>query len=280
MLKHRIITGTLLVIGLIAVVWMDIALASGTGSLARGAVLAIFCTVVVAPLLTAETCQLSTLAAGRTSYPVVLLGSVLLMLAMWRDGEDHLNTPMLVLSGCLLLAFVAATLDRTTRSVISAASGTLFAILYSGGLLGFWLMLRSEHDGWVILGAILVVKMGDIGAFATGCTIGRTRLIPWLSPKKTWEGLIGGIVAASVLGGLLAAASQGLSEGDRYPVSIGVLYGAAAAVVGLFGDLIGSAMKRDAGVKDSGAMLPGLGGVIDILDSLLLVGPLAWWMLG
>ena len=87
-------------------------------------------------------------------------------------------------------------------------------------------------------------------------------------------------MAAGALGGLLALASHGLPPRDQYPVSVGILFGISAAVVGLFGDLIGSAMKRDAGVKDSGSMLPGLGGVVDTLDSLLLVGPLAWWMLG
>ena len=141
-------------------------------------------------------------------------------------------------------------------------------------------MLRTEHDAWVILGAILTVKMADIGAFAVGCSIGRKRLIPWLSPKKSWEGLIGGILAAGILGALLALASQGLEPRNQYPVLVGALFGVFAAVIGLFGDLIGSAMKRDAGVKDSGTLLPGLGGIVDTLDSLLLVGPLAWWMLG
>lgn len=279
MLKHRLITGTLLVLALTLIVWADIAWASAGGPLPQGTILALFCTLVVVPLLAVETCQLSALAAGRASFPVVLVCSVLLMLAMWGSDGDRTQLPMTILGGSLLLAFVAATLDRTPRAVIGSASATLFAILYSGGLLGFWLMLRGEHGGWVVLGAILTVKMSDIGAFATGCSIGRHRLIPWLSPKKTWEGLAGGVIAAGLLGGLLAGASQTLPEIDRYPVWLGVLFGVLAAIVGLFGDLIASAMKRDAGVKDSGAVLPGLGGVIDTLDSLLLVGPLAWWLL-
>lgn len=279
MLKKRIITGTLLVLGLIGIVWLDMSLASVDGLLDDGAILALFCVVVVVPLLAAETCQLISRTGRFPSYPVVLICSILLLLAMWQHEGDGMNRPMAVLALSLLLGFIACTRDRSPQGVINSVSTMLFAILYSGGLLGFWLMLRSTHDGWVILGAILTVKMGDIGAFATGCSIGKNRLIPWLSPKKTWEGLIGGIIAASILGGLLAMASQSLPEGDRYSTWLGVTFGAVAAVIGLFGDLIGSAMKRDAGVKDSGAMLPGLGGVIDILDSLLLVGPVAWWML-
>ncbi len=279
MLKKRIITGILLILGLTGIVWLDMSLASVDGPLYDGAILALFCAAVVVPLLAAETCQMISRTGGTTSYPVVLVCSILLMLAMWQHDGDAMNLPLGVLALSLLLGFMTCSRDRSPKGVINAVSAMLFAIMYSGGLLGFWLMLRSTHDGWVILGAILTVKMGDIGAFATGCSIGRTRLIPWLSPKKTWEGLLGGIIAASVLGGLLAIASQSLPEGDRYSILMGVLFGAVAAVIGLLGDLIGSAMKRDAGVKDSGAMLPGLGGVIDILDSLLLVGPVAWWML-
>ena len=278
-LKKRIITGALLIIGLIGIVWLDMSLASSSGTLAKGAILALFCAAVVVPLLAAETCQLAAKAGRFANYPVVLVCSILMLLAMWLQDGDSMNRPLAILALSLLLAFIACTRDRSPQGVIASVSTTLFAIVYSGVLLGFWLMLRSSHDGWVILGAILTVKMGDIGAFATGCSIGRTPLIPWLSPKKTWEGLLGGIIAASVLGGLLALASQSLPEGDRYPVMTGVLFGAVAAVIGLLGDLIGSAMKRDAGAKDSGSMLPGLGGVIDILDSLLLVGPVAWWML-
>ena len=141
------------------------------------------------------------------------------------------------------------------------------------------LMLRQAHGAWVLCGAILIVKTADIGAYAVGCSIGRTKLIPWLSPKKTWEGLIGGIITAAISGALLAWASQALPEYDRYSIGWGALYGVLAALVGLLGDLIASAMKRDARIKDSSTILPGLGGVVDTMDSLLLVGPLAWWML-
>ena len=179
----------------------------------------------------------------------------------------------------MALAFAAGMRDRSPQGVILFASTTLFAVAYSGGLIGFWLMLRTEHSAWVLLGAILTVKMSDIGAYAVGCSIGRNKLVPWLSPKKTWEGLAGGIVAAGVAGALLAWASHALAEEDRYTILGGAVFGVLAAIVGLFGDLIGSAMKRNAGIKDSGAFLPGLGGAVDTLDSLLLVGPLAWWFL-
>ena len=98
--------------------------------------------------------------------------------------------------------------------------------------------------------------MSDIGAFTVGCSIGRRRLIPWLSPKKSWEGLVEGILAAMILGGVLAHFSCHLAEGDRYDVVTGAVFGGTAAILGLFGDLIGSAMKRDAGVRIRGRSFP------------------------
>jgi phosphatidate cytidylyltransferase len=279
-LKHRIITGVLLVAGLSGLVWLDVTYATGSTLVPEGALLALFCVVLVAPLLARETCSLITASGGSPGTGVAIICSALLALSMWWSAEGSETVPATVLAATLFLAFAAAMRNRDPDGVIRSASATLLAVGYSGGLLGFWLMLRNAHDAWVVLGAILTVKMGDIGAFAVGCSIGRTRLIPWLSPKKSWEGLAGGIVAAGILGGLLALASHSLDPVDQYPVAVGALFGVLAAVVGLFGDLIASAMKRDAGVKDSGSILPGLGGIVDTLDSLLLVGPLAWWILG
>ena len=123
--------------------------------------------------------------------------------------------------------------------------------------------------------------MRDIGAYTVGCSIGRTRLIPWLSPKKTWEGFLGGMVFAMLSGGLLAWAAQDLpGVGPSVSIGIGLAFGFLAAWVGVLGDLIASASKRDAASKDSRRILPGLGGLVDTLDSLLLTGPLAWLMLG
>ena len=279
MLKYRILTGSLLIAGLLGFVWLDASL-DGTGHrLDSGGLLALLCAVLIIPLLARETCHLVRSAGGAPSLVVTIVGSILLALSMWRSGDGAMAVPATIMAAVLMLGFAAGMRNRDPKGSILAASSTLLATGYSGGLLGFWLLLRSEHGAWVVLGAILTVKMADIGAFTVGCSIGRRRLIPWLSPKKSWEGLLGGILAAMVLGGVLAHFSSHLAEGDRYDIVTGAVFGGAAAILGLFGDLIGSAMKRDAGVKDSGAILPGLGGVIDTLDSLLVVGPLAWWML-
>ena len=146
-------------------------------------------------------------------------------------------------------------------------------------MFGFLLAIRRHHEVWTVLWVLMVTKSCDIGAYFTGRAIGRHKLIPWLSPGKTWEGLLGGIVVASLVG---AGGAWLLQQGRIEPapgVWLGALAGLLFANVGQAGDLMASMLKRDAGVKDSGNTLPGMGGLIDVLDSPLLVFPAAYWLL-
>ncbi|MBU3729854.1 MAG: hypothetical protein FGM37_11510 [Phycisphaerales bacterium] len=102
--------------------------------------------------------------------------------------------------------------------------------------------------------------------------MGRHKLIPWLSPGKTWEGFLGGMALAVAVG-----AGVGTWGGlPAIDLRTGIALGAVMGVVGPFGDLLESALKRGAGMKDSGRIIPGMGGLFDVLDSLLLAGPVAW----
>lgn len=173
---------------------------------------------------------------------------------------------------------------------------TMLAIIHAGGLMGFIVQLRLLGDGrwgteghWglvAVLSMIAVVKVSDIGAYFAGKNFGRTKLAPVLSPGKTWEGLIGGLVAAALTALLLLGPVARLLQCD--PGRTGVYwalgacaYGLILAVAGVLGDLTVSLLKRDAGVKDSSHWLPGFGGVLDILDSLLVAAPVAYvcWLL-
>ena len=288
MLKYRLITGSLLVVFLILLASFDQGFTGDDTLLTRGLLLLIAACLIAVPLLALEVTMILRRVGNHASGWVSIVGSSALCFTMWLSVDPSLSDspfveqlPMLTLAVVVALAFIDACGGKRTQGIINEVTGTLFAVLYAGGLMGFWLMLRQEVSAWIILGAILTVKMADIGAYTVGCSIGRTRLIPWLSPKKTWEGLIGGIVFSTVTGGLLAAATTNLGgEGTVISLSQGVLFGFFAAWTGLFGDLVASAMKRDARIKDSGALLPGLGGMVDILDSLLLSAPLAWCLLG
>jgi phosphatidate cytidylyltransferase len=133
------------------------------------------------------------------------------------------------------------------------------------GLPGFALLwLRDRPDGLeVFIWLLLVVWSVDIFAYVAGRSIGGPKLWPAVSPKKTWAGLIGGVLAAALVGGALAFADEG-----RDPVALGVL-AAILAVVAQAGDLLESAVKRRFGVKDASGIIPGHGGLLDRVDGLL-----------
>jgi len=167
---------------------------------------------------------------------------------------------------------------RTIEGVLAAAAGTLLAFVYLGLMFGFVLVLRREHTAWVLLWVLVTTKSCDIGAYFTGSAIGRHKLIEWLSPKKTWEGLAGGVLTSGVVGAGGAWILHSLGQPGPTVWAAGWL-GAVFGVVGQLGDLLASLFKRDARQKDAGDVLPGFGGVIDVLDSPLLVMPVAFWLL-
>jgi phosphatidate cytidylyltransferase len=112
--------------------------------------------------------------------------------------------------------------------------------------------------------------------------MGKRKLIPWLSPGKTWEGLIGGLVVSSAVGaaGVWAASEAGVALGPRLDLAEwqGAAIGFVFGLVGQCGDLFASLLKRDAGIKDASSRLPGFGGILDVIDSPIVVAPVAWWV--
>jgi len=179
----------------------------------------------------------------------------------------------------LLISLVFHSRHRTVEGAVASAGGTLLAFVYLGMMFGFLLVLRREHSAWVLLWVLATTKSCDIGAYFTGRAIGRRKLIPWLSPGKTWEGLWGGMVFASGVGAFGFWLLDWTGVGAPGTLLAGALIGGVLALVGQAGDLIASLFKRDAGLKDSGRSLPGFGGVLDVLDSVLLAAPAAYWML-
>lgn len=198
------------------------------------------------------------------------------------------------LAGLLLLvALIRHSLGGDARGAASVAASAMFAMVYMGMMPGFFLVIRRWHSAWMVAAVMFIPKICDIGAYFTGRAIGRHKLIPWLSPGKTWEGLIGGVLLASAAtAGLVIAGDRfGVTgtwdepAGGRvflqhgYPIWFALIAGAAMGLIGQFGDLAASLLKRDAGVKDSGGSVPGFGGVLDVVDSPIVVAPLAYWLL-
>ena len=157
---------------------------------------------------------------------------------------------------------------------------TLFPVVYVGYLLG---CLREVGDGPLgarrLLLVVVASKASDIGGYVVGKAIGRHKMIPAVSPGKTWEGTAGGLLfSAGAAVGMLALLGPlpGLARTPGTAAVLGLVLGAASIVAGL----TQSALKRRAGVKDSSSLLPEMGGILDMVDSLLLAGPAAWlWSL-
>ncbi|MBC7772679.1 MAG: phosphatidate cytidylyltransferase [Pyrinomonadaceae bacterium] len=291
MLKHRLTFGPLMIALLIGSFWLDEQLAGLSVGISdwtfpRGIVLMVVGVVLCAGA-TLELKRILRACGVLTSRRVLLAASISGLLVPWlvSPGVNPLTAVALtasVATGVLVSALLWHARTRTPRGAAAAGGAALLSFVYLGLMFGFILALRREHSAWVVLGVLVVTKSCDIGAFFTGTLIGKHKLIPWLSPGKTWEGLVGGIIVAAGMGAfavwLLHLSDAGAAE-PLLTWQHGALFGGLFAFIGQAGDLMASMLKRDAGIKDSGAVLPGFGGVLDIIDSLLPVAPLAYWLL-
>ncbi|MCX8157263.1 MAG: phosphatidate cytidylyltransferase [Verrucomicrobiae bacterium] len=160
---------------------------------------------------------------------------------------------------------------------LTAIAITLLSLMYVPWLLNFIqkIIFFPAVDGrYYVLYFIVVTKFSDIGAYSVGSLMGRHKMIPRISPGKTWEGLAGALLFSLLasLGWVLAAPQTLAGMTVAHALALGLLLGAAAVV----GDLIESLFKREAGLKDSGRLFPGIGGILDLLDSLLFNAPLMY----
>ena len=228
---------------------------------------------------------------------VVALGLVAALM-----GETYLETTAKMLFGIVgatalvLMFFFAVAMRREPLSEgFPAASAAVFGFLYIVVPLGMLLQLREQGSGaFLILYTLIVVWAGDTVAYYTGRAIGSHKLAPRISPGKTWEGTAGSFLGAIVSGVLVFAYSQPISIGlmnahlltpDQAflpPGGVTALwpYAVLSAVINVaaqIGDLAESLLKRGAGVKDSGSILPGHGGMLDRIDALLFAAPVIWY---
>jgi phosphatidate cytidylyltransferase len=194
-------------------------------------------------------------------------------------------------AGHLLPLAVAAVaclvLLQPPESRVDALGSTLFGLLYVPTMLAFIVKIVRPFpgdaipaDGRLLLGLwlVAVVKFCDVGALLTGMAIGRHKMAPVISPKKTWEGAVGGVATSAALGAVLAWLWR-----DSFPVHFTPGFAALAAVplaiLGVVSDLIESVIKRRAGRKDSGDSIPGIGGIFDLTDSLILTAPVGYLLM-
>ena len=169
--------------------------------------------------------------------------------------------------------------------------GTLFGVLYVGLLWNFLTKLLLfgrplDFAGgiywpgrWLLLYAVFAAKFTDIGAYLVGCSCGRHKLIPRISPAKSWEGVFGGIAVGTAVGALLVWALRGTLAPLGLTWVRAIPLGILLSVCGVVGDLTESLFKRAASVKDSGGVIPGMGGLLDVLDSILFTAPAVYLFL-
>lgn len=191
-----------------------------------------------------------------------------------RVNDFETSFFILFVLGLCIRQFVS----RHTTTGIVAISTTLFGLMYIPWLLNFIQKInffgRGVDGHYYVLYFIIVTKLSDCGAYAVGSLIGKHKMIPRISPGKTWEGFFGAVAvstAASVVFFLLAGSRL---SGMTLPHS--VVLGVILSIAAVVGDLIESLFKREAGLKDSGRLFPGIGGILDLLDSLLFNAPLMY----
>lgn len=200
----------------------------------------------------------------------LLVGTVGILISAYNERVEALLVACVLTAGG---AFVWRVLDGGGIPALRDATAAVFATAYIPFLAGFIALMLAADDGpWRVLTYIAVCVASDTGGYVAGVFFGKTRLAPIVSPKKSWEGLIGSYVAASGVGiGLMVGVLDG-------PWWAGLALGVAGVTAATLGDLAESLIKRDLGVKDMGTLLPGHGGILDRVDSLLFAAPVAFFI--
>lgn len=246
--------------------------------------------LIILPLATQEVARLFTAEQVRPYRFISAAGSGSLVLHAFMTQFPTFqpvaaSALAFVIVFVMLFSALRRAWQRQTQGAIVHMAGTVLSTLYLGGLGWFIMALRVKHSfksngvqgsTMILVMILLCVKFTDIGAFFGGKAIGRHKLIFWLSPGKTWEGLFCGMLTAGAVGAVLAR----WINPPMYPLPWwkGFVFGVVIGGIGQLGDLLESLMKRDAEVKDSGKLIPGFGGILDVIDSPLLAAPFAYLM--
>jgi phosphatidate cytidylyltransferase len=214
---------------------------------------------------------------GMTSAIVpIAVGSVAISFGSYFAGRQE---PVIFSTTSVLLASLALTvlasliwqMSKGITGFVHDAAASLLIIAYVP-LLGSFaaLMLAEVQGGARIVTFLLIVVMSDTGGYIAGVLFGKHPMAPKISPKKSWEGAAGSLILGTAAGVCMAIFALGV------PFWVGIILGVSLVAVGTCGDLIESMIKRDLGIKDMSSFLPGHGGVMDRLDSLLVAAPVAW----
>ncbi|HET6883798.1 MAG TPA: phosphatidate cytidylyltransferase [Pirellulales bacterium] len=284
MLVWRLLLGAVFIGGITALCWADYhAKLPGIWLLPLAVLLAILASGELLTMMSAKGFQPASIE--------VYLGNLAIVAANWLGyvapktlKDDSFQAPAITFILAVLVVFVVEMVRyrEPGQSTVRLATA-IFALSYVGWLITFLIKLRflgGTHTGMAALAAlIVVVKMCDIGAYTVGRLVGRHKMTPRLSGGKTFEGLAGGLVFACcgswfAFHWLLPKMGDPLPQAP--PAYAWLVFGLVVGTAGVLGDLAESLIKRDLGCKDSSTWMPGFGGVLDVLDSLLFASPVAY----
>jgi len=231
-------------------------------------------TMLVMVVVIAAHLELSPLLAGLgrpVHRDVLVLSALTILPAVHLAGLAGQAAGLVLL---LVASLLRSLFDRDRSDVLGTVARTILFGGWLGGLASFALLLRAmDHPIVLLVTVIGATVAGDIAAYLVGSRLGRRPIAPSVSPNKTWEGLLGGLVGASLLAGVVLPL-----DGSSSPLR-GAVIGALVGIAGFLGDLVASMVKRDLGVKDLGSSLPGHGGVLDRVDALLIALPVGYVLL-
>ena len=225
--------------------------------------------IALAFALTELTSALAKRDINIPAIPVAAGGAAIITCTYWLKPQDALAA-----LGLTVVAIFAWRLPGGATGYVKDMTAGVFAVAYLPFLASFVAALLAPADGpRRVLTFVILTIASDIGGYFAGITAGRHKMAPSISPKKTWEGFAGSTAACLIAGWLCVTY---LLHGHPWQ---GVLTGAAAVLAATVGDLVESVIKRDLDIKDMGTLLPGHGGVLERLDSLLVAAPVIWFLL-
>jgi phosphatidate cytidylyltransferase len=206
-------------------------------------------------------------------------------LAPWLRAQFGWPTELLLPLAVIVFS-VRLLGERTPETRVESLASTLFGLVYVAVMLGYFVAILTPLPGDTItangrlllaLWLVAVAKFCDVGALLVGLAIGRHKMSPYISPKKSWEGAVGGIACSMGVGALVAWLARDVLPPHMTP-GIAALMAIPIGVLGIIADLVESVIKRHANLKDSGSAIPGIGGMFDLSDSMILVAPVGYFL--
>ena len=282
----RLMLSAVIIPGLIALFVVDHRLGSR-------APLLLLLTLLLAAGAAWEMCRLLKTRNVTPHAPAVIVGSMAVVASGWylplTTGRSEFECGLVLapialaftVSVLALFLTEAARYREPGRSMEGLAANVL-VVGYVGLLLAVTAQLSwvaGADAGYLVLGSMMIAtKFGDVGAYTLGRLFGKRKMAPKLSPGKTWMGALGAVLGSGLAGWAWLQFATPLFDAEWSPPAwyLSVFYGAVLGVAGLLGDLCESLIKRDAGKKDSAVLMPGFGGLLDLLDSILFAGPVAY----